>query len=227
MEIYYYCSYKGSPVGFQLGKLKYPSGGSRLHALDAQGIPPLVQRCFDQNIVRKVCKRSAEEKEYILLAKGLTAKGKQPEDPAEYYINFALVTDSEADCQKWLRGDGASGLAIADAIRDTMELDRQSAFGFTVRGDKLDALLSMSYRKLFEDAAAKEHDGILLEAISPNTTAEQLQQALRLDALEGCRLNGNWFKFGKKKESRKAPLGILLAAAVIAALILLCQRFNR
>lgn len=227
MEIYYYCSYKGSPVGFQLGKLKYPSEGSKLHALDAQGIPQQVQRCFDQNIVRKVCKRSAEEKEYILLAKGLTAKGKQPEDPAEYYINFALVTDSETDCQMWLREDGTSEQAIADAIRDTMELDRQSAFGFTVRGDKLDALLSMSYRKLFEGAAEKEQDGILLEAISPNTTAEQLQKALRLDALEGGRLNGNWFKFCKKKESRKTPLGILLATAVIAALILLCQRFNR
>lgn len=227
MEIYYYCSYKGSPVGFQLGKLTYPNGSGKLCALESQGILPLIQRCFDQRIVRKVCKRSAEEKEYILLAKGLTARGKRPEDPAEYYINFALVTDSEADCQKWLREEGASEQAVADAIRDTMELDKQSAFGFKVRGDKLGEFLSMSYRKLFECITAGEQDGFLLEAISPNTTAEQLQQALRLDALEGRRLNGNWFRFGKKKESRKAPLGLLLAAAAIAALILLCQGFNK
>lgn len=202
MEIYYYCSYKGSPVGFQLGKVTYTDGGSKVYPLDSGAVKPLLQRGFDQSMIRRFCAHSSEKKEFILLAKGLTAKGTRPEDPVEYYINFAFVTDSEADYQKWFRAGNSSEQAIADAVRDTMELDKQSKFGFTVRGDKLEKLLGMSYRKLFENISDQwGQDALFVESISPNTTPEQLRQVLKLPAesLDAHKLTGSWVKFCKKK----------------------------
>jgi len=207
----------------------------KVYALDPGAIHPLLQRGFDQSMIRKLYEHSFEKKEFILLAKGLTAKGKRPEDPAEYYINFALVSDQEADYQKWFREGNTSEQAVADAVRDTMQLDKQSPFGFTVRGDRLEELLGLSYRKLFENIPSeREQDALVVEPISPNTTAEQLQHVLKLpevlalpaECIDAQRLTGNRFKFCKKKESRKPIIGIILAAAA-AVLILFCMTLKK
>ena len=228
MDIYYYCSYTGSPVGFQLGKLNAETG-----KLSSENIPLLIRRCFSRGMVRKACGRLPGEEKYFLLVKDLTAKGKASDEADEYYLNIALTSSQYADYEKWL-SDETEEREIADSIRDTMSLRGDPTFGFTVCKEQIAALTGLSFRNLFRGIAPKE-EGTYIQVLSPNLSERDLKDILAITD-DNCNLKkqgadkqreGAWFYFDKKKE-RRIPLGkiLLISAAAIAALIGLIKLFR-
>ena len=241
MEIYYYCSYTGSPVGFQMGKLTYDgqtNGTLKLESLDNPTCDQrFIQCCFDQRAVRKVYQCSKEENKYFFLLKGLSAKGKNPGDPEQYYINFAVLTDQLADFKRYFRGKNVPNPkeTIPSAVRDTMQLDKESEFGFTICGKEVRQLLNLSYRTYFGDGFRIQDEqtiweprpGIFLELISPNVNLEQLMQALKYSGnCAKIEIPGNWFELGElgKKKARGKRIPLLILLAVLAALFLRFQK---
>lgn len=227
MEVYYYCSYTGSPVGFQLGKLDPASG-----KLIGENIPPLLRRCFSQGMIRKACGCLPGEEKYFVLVKDLTAKKSAAGDAEEYYLNIALVSDQVEDYRMWLTCKTIPEQTIADLIRDTMSLHGDPSFGFTVHTDKIKNLSGMALGDSFRGIQAKEDDSYF-QVLSPNLRSEEVQDALNLPnngyMLEKLRSDtshdGNWFHFVKKKEkrtpSRKAILIPVAVLIVLAGLFML------
>lgn len=225
MEVYYYCSYTGSPVGFQLGKLDSASG-----KLSGENIPPLLRRCFSRGMIRKACGCLPGEGKYFVLVKDLAAKKSTAGDAEEYYLNIALVSDQVEDYRKWLTCKNIPEQTIADLIRDTMSLHGDPTFGFTVRADKINHLSGIALGDSFRGIQAKEDDSYF-QVLSPNLRSEEVQDALNLPndgyALEKLRTDtsrdGNWFHFFKKKEKQSPRWKVILIPA--AVLIVLAGLF--
>ena len=90
MVVYVYCSYDGSPVGFQLGKITVePSAASRYYMLKKPE-SPFIAKVFGNGIISRAWGWNTENSTYFVLYKGLNGFGK--------YINLAFeFAESEFD----------------------------------------------------------------------------------------------------------------------------------
>lgn len=201
MEVYYYCSYTGSTVGFQLGRLDFESG-----KLSDEGIPPLIRRCFSRGMIRKACGVLPDTEKYFVLVKDLTAKKFAATDAEEYYLNIALVSEYVEDYQKWLSSGDMTQQAAADIIRDTISLHGDPKFGFTICVDQIKKLNEIVWSSLF-NGILPEKGTTDFQVLSPNMSSEELAKILGLIkadyTVEKLRLDkqrsGNWFRIYKKK----------------------------
>lgn len=224
MEIYYYCSYTGSPVGFQLGRLDFESG-----KLSGENIPPLIRRCFSRGMICRACGRLPGEEKYFVLVKDLTAKKSNAADAEEYYINVAFVSRHLEDYRKWSSSGNMTQQALADMIRDTMSLHSDPAFGYTVRVDLAKKLNEVVLGNLFNGILPK-NEATDFQVLSPHMSPEELGEMLSIVkadyTVEKLRLDqqrpGNWFRISKKKDRRYHRKAILIP---IAALIVLAGLF--
>lgn len=213
MDIYYYCSYTGSPVGFYIGKLTSADRYMETTELTGGNVPLLLSRCFTQGVVCKAFGQ-LEQGSYFFLIKGLSAKGTDPMEPAEYFINFAFVTDKASEFEQWMKRTSDSEQSIADAIKDTVQIDEKSRCGFLIRGSAVQKLVQMSFGSLFYDIKPQK-DTVCFELISEKTDLSELAEALGLNEYKYCRhIQGKWFQFSKKKRVR---LLVLLGMIVFAA----------
>lgn len=228
MEVYYYCSYTGSPVGFQLGKLDCGTLLQNTCTLSKNGLLPLIRHCFDQGLVRRAYGHIPETEQHFILVKGLTVKGVAGDEATEYYINFALLAD-KAEWEHIYQGKAIDAQTIAETFRDSMRLDKESEFGYTVLADCVRKLTSFSPLNLL-DGSSWDTEGICMELLSAKADVESLTKALGLDT-ENYKEYGfkklpkdNWFQFSKKKSLRMSPKKIILIlAAIVAILILLLK----
>lgn len=222
MDIYYYCSYTGSPVGYQLGKLNEDTG-----KLVDENIPRLIHRCFSRGMIRKACGRFPGENKYFLLVKDLTARKAAEDGAEEYYLNIALVSDSFDDYKKWLSGN-LPEQKIANVIRDTISLRNDPQFGFTVHKEQVEALKNLKFSTLFKGIAPDE-EMAYFQVLSPNLTTEELQDTLGL-LDDSCNLTkmpadisreGEWFQSCKKKEFRSLWMKVVLLLVCLASVVML------
>ena len=148
MDIYYYCSYTKSPVGFILGKLNGVNEAGEPMALSKDGIEPLIRKCFELGLVRKACGLLTQEpKRYFLLLKKLVTRG--GDSDLDYYLNVAFVTESQQQYQQWMDVDEAVAEdTIAQAIRETILVDRESDFGYKVNSKSLAKLAGSKFGSL-------------------------------------------------------------------------------
>jgi len=223
MEVYYYCSYTGSPVGFILGKLSNVNEAEESLTLSKEHLEPLIRKCFELGMVRKACGiLTREPKRYFLLLKKLVARGGR--DDLDYYLNIAFVTESQQQYMQWMDKDEmVTEDTIAQACRETILVDRESDFGYKISSK----FLTMLTRKKFgimlgkcREAALK--DGLYFELSAHDTDQDEVMQALGLSSaeqgLEPISEDENWMKLIKKKAKWNCvPIAILLllTAAVI------------
>mgnify|MGYP006964297849 CR=1 FL=1 len=208
MDVYYYCSYTKSPVGFRLGKIDAEKADGSICELSSEHINSFIWKCFSTSAVRKACgqipQETEESSQYFLLL-----KSRQPViiDGIEYFINFALVTGEKEEYERWFQSAAQDEAAVLQAIRTTMVLNGASEFGFSVRTDKIRLLTERSYRKFFEKISPNPED-TYLETASAQTDQTQLLGMLGLTEYDVRRLGqGNWVQI--KKNSRYAPRGSL------------------
>lgn len=240
MDVYYYCSYTGSPVGFIMGKLDKLSGvceADALLELNRKDIEPFIRKCFERGLVRNACgrlsKKTAESEEpeqrYFLLFKDLVANGGQ--DDLEYYLNIAFVTENPEEYLRWLDvGETVTTDTIAQAIRESISLNRKSDFGYDVSGRGLAALTKMKFGSLLGECRAAMRDGkdgLYFELASHGADMDEVMQALGISSedheLEFISESKNWVRVIKKKPKRKhlALWAVLLLVSVLGLVIYL------
>lgn len=90
MRIYSYCSYDGSPCGFQIG---YCDTAEKIAELQGESVTPLVRKAFECGYIDFMCGYNLEQvqaNQYLIVIKKLEyQKGK-----IRYYLNFAFEMDS-------------------------------------------------------------------------------------------------------------------------------------
>lgn len=218
MQVYYYCSYTKSPVGFHLGVVDTEKICGTTCELSREGIPSFLWKCFSQGNIQKACgqlPRKADEKDqYFLLA-----KSKEPikRDGIEYFINFALVTEQWTEYEGWFQDQTETD--CFQAISETILPKGTSEFGFAVRTDGLNTLSQLSYHELFQEISPKK-DILCIKTLSSRTDSAQLLDALGLTEYDVQKLeNGNWF-FLKKKQNER-PIGMIAALVIASAAVLI------
>lgn len=212
MKIYYYCVTTESPVGYIPGSLLVEPQRATNYELQRSNIPTLIRRCFEQGLVLKAFGKLPSKSDYFLLVKKLTAKGNEDKgEAAAYGLALALETDDENEYRRWLNPDSASERDIAEAIKNTMAIDRHvNDFGFTVRPKPLNNLAKMSFRSLLEKSGISPNQDLAEETYfqlsSEETDFAELKEALKLEDPESNfewlspKSNG-WVKYGKKNRA--------------------------
>lgn len=86
VDIYSYCNYKESSVGFQIGQVELKSG--RIYRSDS--IPQYIIKCFESSLINKGYGKYPGKKntKYFYLIKGIDYLGHDPEP--DKYINIAF-----------------------------------------------------------------------------------------------------------------------------------------
>lgn len=237
MEIYYYCSYTGSPCGFILGKYAFDSDVTRVPTLSSEKIDPLIERCFEYGVVQKAFgPLLSETNRRFLLVKDLNFRDA---DNTRFYMNIALVTEKMDQYERWMK-KGPSKEAIDELCRQTIVIDRTSKFGFKVDGAYLTKLIDCSFGSLFTPVASNatgEGPFFELSSASADLKEAALDLGLSDSTKELTRVpdGGSWAYLAKKKKSRpsnsvrphqkhtitqKGKYGLLILAALALLLIL-------
>lgn len=199
MDVYYYCSYKGSPVGFILGKLSNVNKTEDTLTLSKDNIEPLIQQCFELGMIRKAYGILPQKPDhYFLLLKKLVAK--RGSDDLDYYLNVAFVTEDQEQYNQWMCEDGSvTEAAVAQTVRETILVDHESDFGYKISSKALAKLVGKKFGSLLGKWGA---DGTYFELASQNTDPDDVIKALGLAdgtvTLESLPENRNWTQLFKK-----------------------------
>ncbi len=228
MKAYFHCSYSASPVGYVPGGVTLDPDRTQDYELQPC-VPEFLKRCFGQGMVRKGFGRlPGTEDTWFLLVKKLESAGQSGGEETEYYISFAFTTADWSEYQSWFCPTDRSAGELADAFRDAMRLDRQSAYGYTLRPGALHALARTSFRPLMAEGEALWEtagpEAICLEMASARTEPRQLEEAVCLptDGLTAERPgpDSRWVRYSKKKRALTA--WIWAAVCVSLALMIAC-----
>lgn len=178
MEIYYYCSYKGSPTGFRVGKINtdtVPKTGNI--ALSPEGIDPFIRRVFESGLMIGAFGKipSKTDTRYFLLKKKLEMKV----DDRNYYLNIALV-DNDPDKVFTLLHLSTDKDKLAAVITNTMELSKENKFGYTIKAEKLQELLKCGYGSVcnYKSTLAKPYDFFYATLITETPDVDRLNKDL-------------------------------------------------
>lgn len=204
MQIYYYCSYDGSPVGYQQGSLTYDPGRSSNYELTRQNIPPLIRACFDSGEVRKAFGRLPSDSRKFLLIKKLRTSGDSADEPSNYYVNFALATNDEKEYSRWIQNGESSPEDIAKAVKASMQLDGAKEHGFSVRPQALKTLIGKSFGCLLVDQPSSNGGtDFCVEMASEDTDLNRLANVLQLTdpnkQFSHCSKSKKWAVYAQKK----------------------------
>lgn len=225
MEVYYYCSYTSSPVGYILGKLTAPSEESTI-ALCADHIDTMIHQCFEAGMVRNACGLLTQDPHrYFLLLKKLIVHGSQ--GSPDYFLNIAFVTEDRQEYARWLENDDTvTADSVAKAGQATMVLDQNSDFGYKIDGKALAKLVKMKFGSLLGKCrVAALEDGLYFELASHNADTDEVMQALGISSedqeLELISEDKNWTRVIKKKPKRKHLILWLILLLMLGMVIYL------
>lgn len=241
MKIYYYCSYKGSPVGFRIGYIDLENNdqASDFCDLSDQKIDPFIRRCLETGLVRSAFGRipteSGEFSSFFLLKKKL--KGKKQD--VDYYMNIAIT------CEKWkefhdFMQDGMTETNLASAILDSIEINtNDKLFCYQVNRKKLDKVMKTAFGDICScnsDFLEKvRHRKIIYFTLATATPDLELlkenlgikEEELEFEKISGYEGIDNMFCYGKKKiiiakngHSLKWTILVVLALLLLMILII-------
>lgn len=233
MILYYYCSYDGSPVGFQIGFIDTSHTEDGLQKIPEQNYKKgiFIANCLECGLIQSgfgVVPQKDEEKEhlYFIIKKKLLFK----ENEKKYYINIAFITKQWNEFSALLDGDCPED-KITATIKSSIIINKDSVFGYKIDTSKVEDILALSFKNvcgLVEDDWLKkiEQDNILyltLSTASPDL--ESLKNMLGLKSTEKeFFLLGKEGKrmvyYGKKDVASRSIIVSLLLAVIIIILII-------
>lgn len=189
MQIYYYCSYEGSPSGYHIGKIQVDSCTHELQELNNDKIHPFIRQCFEDGRIRagfgKLPERDGNQQKYFLLKKKLNAT----RNGIKYYINFAIVTKIQAEFEKLMLKEGTEK-EIINYFLESIEPDKLFYFGYRIRTEKIQKLSSCGYGKMFAYAKQdwikkiEQNSALFIETATENTDEEIKELEEKLELIE-------------------------------------------
>ena len=129
MFVYVYCSYDGSPVGFQLGRITYDASRTENYALEDLERPSLITKSFIFGTISRAWGWNKEDENYFALYKDIDGSG--------WYMNFAFEF-SEFDELKRFKGH-VDSLTRQDFVSACLSFVLKSTdeFGVQIDAEKL------------------------------------------------------------------------------------------
>lgn len=229
MDLYYYCSYDSSPVGFRIGRVDTLSQDIESTELSSEHIEPFIRKCFETGLVRsafgKIPSEAATQKKYFLLKKKLVAK----KAGCNYYMNVAVV-ENEWDKFCSLLQDNTDEVSLATAIMNSIEPSGESAFGYKVNTHKLSQVLKCGYVDVcncsdmrMENVHQNDTFYTTLSTEDPDTDA--LKKSLGISQSDSThkeitKESGKVFCFKKKESARMwSRIPMLAKIAVIVGIV--------
>ena len=236
MKVWYYCSYSGSPVGFQLGCVDCSVIHDRSVALKQEKPPGLLDRCFATQGIREAFGKIPDAEGFFAI------RPIARRDGDTHYLNFALETGKEDEYREYCamlsflkRYREHDDKALYDAFLKT--IDREPSdhrFGFLVNIPELDDFLkqekiynpsSGNYpSEFFEDffirvdhAARGNHlsEQLRIERLYPKDGPFRFEPATEFSN----ELEGNWFYLVKERDKRhpqSSPKRGWLAVSIVS-----------
>lgn len=229
MQIYYYCSYDGSPSGYHIGKVEDSSYNNELQELSSDKIDPFIRQCFEHGTVRNGFGRIPDnenmQSQYFLLIKRLSIV----KNEVRYYINLAIVTDRWEQFEKLMRKENTEE-RIAAEILESMESDNHSYFGYRIYTDRIQKISSCGYGEIFaykKQEYMKEieqNKALFIETSVNGNEIEELERKLGLikdKNIERCRITERLFCYKKKKSALSVQLKVISGVVILLLIILL------
>lgn len=231
MNLYYYCSYDGSPVGFRIGRIDALSRDEKIE-LSSEKIEPFIRRCFETGLVRsafgKIPSDADSEKKFFLLKKKLIEK----KDDCNYYMNVAVV-EEEWDKFCSLLQDGANEVSLATAVMRSIKPFGENAFGYRVDTQELSKVLECGFASVCNCNETRinnvqKNDAFYATLSTETPDTDALKKSLGIvqgssTHTEITKESGKVFCFGKKKSAstRNVKLGVDQAKLPVLAKIAL------
>lgn len=215
MNLYYYCSYDGSPVGFRIGRIDALSRDEKIE-LSSEKIEPFIRRCFETGLVRsafgKIPSDADSEKKFFLLKKKLRKKADY-----NYYMNVAVV-EEEWDKFCSLLQDGVDEVSLATAVMSSIKPYGENAFGYRVDTQKLSKVLECGFASVCNCNETRinnvqKNDAFYATLSTETPDTDALKKSLGIvqgssTHTEITKESGKVFCFGKKKECQHSECEI-------------------
>ena len=183
MRAYVYCSYKFSPVGFQMGTITYDAAQSDFYFPNNTSLNDFVVNAFEQGFVSKAYGLIPDSTKYILLVKKLQKN--DVDDPTEgmidIYMNFAFEFDNFDEFNNFSGNFNAlmSEKTAAEECAKFIVPDRNvETFAL-----KIDAKIFNNFvkRMLSSSDGGQVDKKFFVEVISSNLDAAKLQETFDYD----------------------------------------------
>ena len=244
MRVWFYCSYSGSPVGFQLGFVD----ADRLSETLREGAPPrLLDRCLSYQGVREAfgeIPSSSERHDAPRVWAAVRPISRREEDTA--YLNFAFETEDKDEFRHilgFLEQYRDRDAALYQKMRPLIREERgDSAFGIRVNTAELEKVLK-EVRGAAAGGALKNGDGFCVrthnaaqgKALRENLRLDRIYPEIHYDFQPVPALGGDWFqmrpvsirvpdrtKSDREEEDHTHPFPLIpaIAVAVVAAILL-------
>lgn len=119
MKVYAYCSYKGSPTGYEIGTFVYDENKTGFYVPEKKDVDPIVRKALESGLVENVYGKLWNSNSYIMLIKNIRYVKPNSEDFGSIkYGTFAFEFDSFDEYSAY------SGLKNADKSRLAELLDK-------------------------------------------------------------------------------------------------------
>lgn len=230
MIFYYYCSYKGSPVGFRIGSIEYRSQDHGVGSLEDAAIDVFIRKCMERGEVLSafgVMPSEYESKQSFFLLK---KKMKASRDEIDFYLNIAIVSEDWNEFNLLMK-EGMSKEKISTDILNTIQIEKSNGFGYCLDKEKLSVVADDSFGSVCggtENRLAKMRQNcqIFFDFASSDTDLNDFQDAIDLRR-EGMQLKqvgegtGRLFCYGKKGSAHSIRKILLWAIIVIISGLLI------
>lgn len=228
ITLYYYCSYDGSPVGFNLGKIELQEHIPVVQELSDKNIDTFIRGCFETGILRSAfgkINNLNSDNEYFLLKRKLVCKNNN----CTYYMNIAIVTDEwDQFCSLMTGNDEDSRLA--EIVMNSMVVSNNKEFGYSIKTDKIMELLSVGYGKICECnpqmlRRVENEDTFFVILSTQNPDINLLRSKLCIAQNSGRQIiditgkTGRIISFGKKKPASVRNYIVIMLAVIIMIIL--------
>ena len=181
MQAYIYCSYKFSPVGFQIGVIDTAQKSEGYYIPknpEGNALDNFVAKAFEQGFIKKVYGKEFGGK-YIFLVKKLQQNNVEDanEGTIDIYMNFVFVFDSEKDFTAFSIGfnnlDNAAEICAQFIIPDR----KIETFALKIDAEKFDTFIAEMLKNSGETADNK----LYIEVISSQPQENKLKEIFKRD----------------------------------------------
>lgn len=231
-ELYSYCSYKGSPVGFRIGKTKVENEIDL--TLCDDNINQFVRKSFESGMITCVFGKLPKSDKYVYLVKKLEYTGNNGE--SIIYMNFA-----------WIFSDYGKYISFASGIR-TLSNDKISEimykiikpdsndekFALKIKGEKLvNAIKNISGEDVMNERDSRSQDSLCVKVVSKSVDEKRINElynGLYEEKFAFFKHKNSDYDYELKKKNSLnkdkniAMIGLLFLIAIIVMVVMMIKR---
>lgn len=183
MRAYVYCSYKFSPVGFQIGTIKYDAAQKNFYVPTKNNLDNFVVKAFEEGFVRKVYGLIPNSDKYIFLVKKLQQNNVDDsnEGMIDIYMNFAFEFDNFDDFNNFCGNFNElleEGTAASECAKFTVPDRQVETFALKIDAEAFNSFI----KEMLSKSDGRQVDNkIFVEVISAKLDESKLQETFKRD----------------------------------------------